>query len=124
MADALIVPVLTEVEGSSNGSYHIIWEALDSDDSGLPVTMTDYADRSVQVIGNFSGSASVTIQGSNDGGTTYATLTDPLGVDLTFTAAGLKGISAACRQIRPLVTAGDGSTDLDIHMVITGGKVN
>jgi hypothetical protein len=57
--------------------------ALGNADTGIAIDMTDYADRSVQVEGTF-GSATITIEGSNDG-TNWETLRDPQGVALTFT---------------------------------------
>lgn len=72
------------------------------------------ADRSVQVFGavgaaGFNG-CTVTIQGSNDG-TNWATLTDPQGVAITFTASGFKQITEVSRFIRPSTSgATTGST--------------
>lgn len=67
----------------------------------LPLTG---ADRSVQFVGTVT--ATIVIEGSNDGGTTYATLTDPLGTALSFSAVGLSQISQFTGLIRPRITSG------------------
>lgn len=86
---------------------------------GESIRYTDYQDRSVQVLGTFGG-GTVTMQGSNDGGTTWATLTDPLGNNLAFTAAGMKQITELPDLIRPLLSGGDGTTDLDVYLHMRG----
>lgn len=87
---------------------------------GAAVDLNDYRDRSVQVLGTFGAGGSVTLQGSNDGGTTWATLTDQGGNNLTFTAAGLKHVQQLTEYIRPLVTAGDGTTSLTVYVFFRG----
>jgi len=78
--------------------------------------MADFQDRTIQVLGTFGG-ATVTIQGSNDDGTTWATLTDPLGNNLAFTAAGIKSITELPQYIRPLLSGGSGSSvSVWLHM--------
>ena len=93
----------------------LLWEALVQGSlDGAAVELPGFAERSVQVTGNFSGPATLTMQGSNDGGTTWATLLDPFGNPIAFTAAGLKQIMELTKEIRPLVSGEDGSTDLDV----------
>lgn len=97
------------------------WLALTTTNTdGGAVSMQDYQDRTVQITGTFGTGGSVTIQGSNDGGTTWATLTDPLGNNLTFTAAGMKQITELPALLRPLVTAGDGTTSLNVYLHMRG----
>lgn len=93
------------------------WLAVPNGNQGSAEAVGAYPDKSVQVEGTFGTGGSVTIQGSNDGGTTWETLHDPLGAALTFTAAGLKQVLEGVDQIRPTVTAGDGTTSLNISMV-------
>lgn len=81
--------------------------ALGIADTGNPVTLTDGADRSIQVEGTFGG-ATVTVQGSNDG-TNWETLRDPLGNLLTFTAAGLKAILEMTIYTRVISAGGTGT---------------
>lgn len=81
--------------------------ALGIADTGNPVTLTNHADRSVQVEGTFGG-ATVTVQGSNDG-QNWETLRDPLGNLLTFTAAGLKQVLEMTIQTRVVSSGGTGT---------------
>lgn len=98
----------------------VSWTPLANGDSGSAVDLNDYRDRSVQVLGTFGASGSVTLQGSNDGGTTWATLTDQGGNNLTFTAAGIKHVQQLTEYIRPIVTAGDGTTALTVYVFMRG----
>lgn len=97
--------------------------------SGLTYTTTDlgsafenpgWADRSIQVTGTFGTGGSVRIQGSNDG-TNWAVLTDPQGNDLNITTAKIEQVSEITRYIRPLITAGDGTTSLVVTMLVRRG---
>lgn len=56
---------------------------LATGDTTTPLQLPNYPDKTVQVSGTFN-SATVTIQGSNNG-TTYVTLHKPDGTDATFT---------------------------------------
>lgn len=98
------------------------WLAIPNGDQGRAVSLSMYQDRTVQVTGTFGSGGSVTIQGSNDGGTTWATLTDPLGNALTFTAAGMKQITELPYEIRPSVTAGDVSTAINVWLHARGER--
>lgn len=80
----------------------------------------DFQDRTVQITGTFGSGGSIRMEGSNDGGTTWAILTDPLGTNLVFTAAGMKQITELPALIRPLVTAGDGTTSLNVYLHMRG----
>ena len=94
-----------------------LWEAIVQGSlDGEAIALPDHADRSVQVVGNFSGPATLTMQGSNDGGTTWAPLTDPQGDAIAFTAAGLKQITEFSGLVRPLASGEDGATDLDVYL--------
>lgn len=93
-----------------------LWEALVQGSlDGASIEIPGDADRSVQVIGNFSGPATLTFQGSNDD-TNWAPLTDPTGAAIAFTAAGIKQIMEFTRFVRPLVSGEDGSTDIDVFL--------
>ena len=98
----------------------VVWTPLANGDSGSAVDLNDYRDRSIQVLGTFGTGGSVTLQGSNDGGTTWATLTDHGGNNLTFTAAGIKSVQQLTEFIRPTVTAGDGTTALTVYVFMRG----
>ena len=92
------------------------WEGLVSASlagAPIPPNWLDYSDRSIQVLGNFNG-ATVTIEGSNDEGVTWATVNDAFGTALTFTIAGIKQLTEVCGHMRPLVSSAGASTDLDV----------
>lgn len=100
----------------------ITWAGLANADTGNPVDMRDHQDRCVQITGTFGSGGSVSIEGSNDAGVTWVILTDPLGNVLTFTGAGMKQITELPGLIRPHVTAGDGTTSLNIYLSMRGGR--
>jgi hypothetical protein len=90
------------------------WTLAQNDD-GQPHRFASYSDRSVHVSGVFGG-ASVVFEGSNDGGATWVTLSDPQGAALTFTAVGLKQVDQISLLARPRVTGGDGTTNLQVNL--------
>jgi hypothetical protein len=99
----------------------VLWTPLANLDTGDPLELSDRADRSIQIKGTFGAAGNVLLEGSNDpvGSTaTYAPLSDPQGVALNFTAAGIKAVAEACRWIRPRVTAGDGTTALSAALFV------
>lgn len=98
------------------------WTGLTSatSDVGSAVKFGSWKDRTVQVTGTFGAGGSVSLKGSNDGGTTWATLTDANNAALTFTSTGLKAITELPYEIRPEVTAGDGTTSLTVTVAMQG----
>lgn len=106
-------------------SYMYLWEALtttDLDGSWLETGML--GDMTVQVIGSFTGVPTLTMQGSNDPAASKVavTLTDPAAVAITFTAAGGSQILENYRFTRPLLSGGDGSTDIDVYLMAKGDQ--
>jgi hypothetical protein len=94
------------------------YEALTTtNDVGAAIPLDQYVDCSVQVIGTFGSGGTVAWEGSNDGGTTWATLNDVNGSALSIQAAAIDHCQVPARLVRPHVTAGDGATDLDVHVV-------
>lgn len=89
----------------------VVWSGLLNGDYGSPFSGYDWADASVAFTGTFGTGGSITLQGSNDG-VNWFPLTDPQGNAITKTAAALEQISERTRFIRPIVTAGDGTTNL------------
>jgi hypothetical protein len=90
---------------------------LENGDTGVPVEMPGFADRSVQVEGTFGSGGNLRIQGSNNG-TKYLPLTDPQGNDLNITTAKIEQVTEVVRWIRPNVTAGDGTTSLTVILLV------
>lgn len=97
---------------TGQGDYALItWVLTTADHTGDAVVgLEDYADMTVQVLGTFGG-ATVTLEGSLDGGTTYAPLTDPQGNAIAKTSAALEGVSEAVPRFRArLSVVGVGAT--------------
>jgi hypothetical protein len=91
------------------------WTGLLNGDTGAAVELIDYADKTVTITGTFGVGGSITMQGSNNNSDWFA-LTDPSSTAITKTAAGMEAILEAPRYIRPIVTAGDGTTSLTVQM--------
>lgn len=87
------------------------WANLANSDDGEPLPFSQYADKTIQVIGTFGAGGALAIEGSNNG-THWAVLTDAQGNDLSITSAKIEQVLEATQYIRPRVTAGDGSTSL------------
>lgn len=99
------------------------WSALANGDDGTALSAATLSDKSVQVTGTFGVGGTIIIEGSNDGGTTWATLNDSRGETtgaLSFTGADLRTILENVERIRPRVTAGDGTTSLNVYVVSRG----
>lgn len=109
---------LTNPYGENEGVEVYQWTGLTNatSDSGSPVALAAFTDRSVQVTGTFGTGGSVRIEGTIDG-TNYSTLTDPQGNALDITTAKIETITEAVVSIRPRVTAGDGTTSLVVTMM-------
>jgi hypothetical protein len=112
---ATVKVVLTEYPNAGAGEAYIAsWPLMLNGDVGEPLVLHGYHDRSVQVEGTIGAAGSVTIEGSNDK-TNYETINDPSSTALTFTSlAKIKGILEAVYQMRPHVTAGDGTTSITV----------
>lgn len=117
MTDAVRAKTVTRLPYAGQDVWTCSWATLDSDDSGDPLEMPEAADRSVQITGTFGSGGTIVIQGSNDG-TNYVTLTDPQGNALSKTSAAIEQIEEITRYVRPLVTAGDGTTALVVTMLL------
>lgn len=97
------------------------WLALTSSNSAGEVyepggTRAGFA--TVQFTGTFDGATAV-LQGSHDS-TTWFTLKDVNGSDVSFTAAGGAEISTAISNIRPSTSGGGGSQDIDCILEARG----
>ena len=116
MVEIAIVPVKI-----SRGSHKWTWanmgnadagEALGPDGGGIA-----FADKTVQIVAAAYGSATIVIQGSNDG-TNWFTLTNPNNDDLSFTIGNqLEAILENPLYIRPSTSGGTGT---DITVTLAG----
>ena len=106
----------TKTETVLNNGYgkRIAWQGLASGESGEAISLAEFADRSVQVDGTFGG-CSVIIEGTNDG-VTYYTLNDLQGAALSISTAKIEGIAELTHQVRPRISGGDGTTDININL--------
>ena len=105
------------IAGFGENATLVTWIDLDTtNDTGVPIEMPGSTVRSIQIGGTFD-SATVVIEGSNDG-TNYLTLTDPQGNALSKTAAAIEAIQESPRFLRPKVTSAGGSTSIDIHLIL------
>lgn len=102
----------------------ITWTPLANGDVGASESPSRYTDKTVQVKGTFGVGGSVSIEGSNDGGTTWHTLNDSRGEGnaLTFTSADTRAIAENPQLMRANCTAGDGTTSLTVIIVARGSK--
>lgn len=102
-------------------AHRIHWDGFAaSGDVGEAVAWNGWNDCTMQALGTFAGSISITMQGSLDGGTTWFALTDLNATTIALTAAGGKGISEVVPLIRPAATAGSGGADVDVWLYVTG----
>jgi len=124
---ALIQPIVNRNTQGANSIVVAQWLGLGNADTGVPVALTDWADRSIQVSGTFGG-ATLTVQGSNDYTNYFAqnyssmvwnTMRDPLGNLLTFSTSGdLKQMLELALYVR-VITSGGAGTNLNVVM---GGR--
>ncbi len=85
------------------------WAAIGDSDTCTPVSFPDFPDRSVHAWGTFS-SASIAVQGSNNGGTSFASLRDPTSTTIALTSEGIKAVLENTQQIKPVTSGGSGSS--------------
>lgn len=91
------------------------WSGLLNSDTGAAVELVDYADKTSTITGTFGVGGSITLQGSNNG-TDWFALTDAQTSAVTKTSAAMELIVENPRYIRPIVTAGDGTTNLVVQI--------
>lgn len=82
---------------AGNGVQTASWADLDNGDSGKPVALAGWPDKTVTVVGG----TTVDFQGSNDGGANWFPLNDAGGAALTTKAPGLYAIRENPLLIRP-----------------------
>jgi hypothetical protein len=95
------------------------WETLTTTNrNGTAIYIGGTAGLTTQVTGTFGASAKITWQGSFDGGATYFTLLDKNNSAAEQTAAGAVFLRDKPVLLRPALTSGDGSTDVDAFLHI------
>jgi hypothetical protein len=107
---------ITEKPAAGQGQGFLVqWLALANGNDGTPFDMTGFEPLSVQIEGTFGAAGSVSLEGSNDA-SNYEILHDLSTNALTFTAAGLKAVGDNTNFVKPKVTAGDGTTSLNVSL--------
>lgn len=109
--------VMANVNRTWSDSFTITWSGLLNGDTGTGVLIPYSEGMCFQVAGTFGSGGSVTLKGSNDG-TNYIALTDPQGNAITKTSAAIEQVEEKPLYIRPEVTAGDGTTDLVVTVLV------
>jgi len=98
---------ITQSDIAGDGSVMLFtWNALDANNNvGNAIAFAQWADRSVQMNGTFN-AATVVWEGSNDGGTTFTTLTNPSGTAISHNAAAMDAVTEVCQLARPRSSGG------------------
>lgn len=109
---AIINPVIEQI---NERGMRATWPNMANGDVGAPISWTNYMDRSVQVEGNFGAGGSVAIEGSNNA-TNFRGVSDLRGTALAINNARIEQLEDCVFQLRPNVTAGDGTTLLTVSL--------
>lgn len=105
----------------ARGAFEWKWTGLLNGDDGAPLSVEKgavvFSDKTVQVTGTFGVGGNVIIEGSNSNAS-YKPLNDPQGTPLsTITDETVSTILENPADIKPRVSAGDGTTDLTVIIV-------
>lgn len=106
---ATVTPTVTKVGDQDDSAVLFSWSLTSTNTDGAYVEWVQWADRCFQAAGTW-GTATLTLQGSNDG-TNWFTLSNAAGgTAATFTADGGKTVIELPRYARPnLTTPGSGA---------------
>lgn len=113
-------PVVTDSGSRSGGVKQAVWSNLPNGAAGDWLDWADFSGRTFQVYGTFGVGGSITMQGSNDlnNPTNVATLTNWQGTPLTTTSPSFMTARDMPLWVRPIVTAGDGTTSLSVALAM------
>lgn len=103
-------------ERIDDNAVRLTYAEMANGDDGEPFQLPDFPDRSVQVTGTLGAGGTLTVEGANDDTPTYHALTDPQGNSLAINALKVEKIQELTRLTRPRVTAGDGTTSLNVSV--------
>jgi len=111
---ANITPVRTEKPGDC---YLDLWEALTTaNHTGTAVSLPGATERTFQAYGTW-GAATLSIEGSMDGGTTYSILKNRAGTAASLTADGVLDVYSNALLIRARLTAVGVGADVDCYLL-------
>jgi hypothetical protein len=108
---------LTKTPSGNTRTLIATWPAMANGDDGEPIKFSQYADKSMQATGIFGVGGSVVLEGSNDG-ENYAPLRDQSGNQLVLNSPGIEMVTQATLYVRPRVTAGDGTTQINVILLM------
>lgn len=91
----------------------VTWTGLLIGDTGQPVEVSHFPDRTVTIEGTFTGSTGL-LEGSNDG-TNYYTLKDIFENNVSATVAGMFLVAENPVYVRPRVTGGAGTLQVRLQ---------
>jgi len=128
----LAVQTFDDVKSTKNKNSVLVmfWLALGDDDTGKPLEVSTFSDKTVHMFGTIGG-ATISIEGSNDpranpthpshASAQWQILTDPAGNIISTTADNkLEQILENPWWIRPITSGGSG-TDMDIYLLLKKG---
>ena len=106
----------TQTTPSFDGSVVVVsWAGFaTSGDVGDAQSYSNFGDKTFIVSGTFTGTPTVTIEGSNDN-VNWVTLSNRQGTAMTFTAAGMNTSQDKPIYVRPRMTAGTGGASITVQ---------
>lgn len=115
---AIRIPVVNNDVSPGGAVKQILWTGLLNGDTGDWVRFAQFSGKTFQVYGAFGVGGSVTLQGSNDATAPVnaATLSSWQATALTLTAGGFATARDMPMWVRPIVTAGDGTTSVSVAL--------
>lgn len=105
------------IDGREGRGFINTWEAFATlGDVGEAIEHVSCRDRCVQFTGTWGSGGTMLLQGSNDN-TNWFTLKDSGGTSISLTADGMRQVLEMPRYIRPKLSAGTGSIDIDVILL-------
>jgi len=95
----------------------VTWGPMAVGDTGVPIDLVGFADRSIQVEGVFGANGTCELQGSNDL-TNFRVLHDPYSNPLDYTFARIDHLTEIPVLMRPAILSGDITTAIVVTMYI------
>ena len=114
MAD--IQPSVTAAGRGDGSTMLVTWTNVTNADTCHAVRFPEYSDRSIHVSGVFDG-GSVQIQGSNNGGVSFAVLSDPTETAIILASEKIRAILENTDYIMPVASGGGSFQSLIISLL-------
>jgi len=95
------------------------WEGIVQGDTCAPLNIAGCERLTLHAIGTFD-TGTITVQGTvdPDPAGTFTALRDQTGTAISLTAAGIRKIGEDVVQVKPVLTGGGGSTDIDVFLLV------